>query len=205
MKKVIISGPIGAGKSLFAHTMASLLEEKGLFVHIVELDVVGKRALETSEVQENLCKSFGDDVVFDGCVNVQLLAKRAFVDEKNTAQLNAITHDAIAHMVERDISEVEKTNENAIVLIETPFPVSYLRTTRLANLLSDACTVAVLASFESRMVRCAGHITDAQSRDERQREYGSYDGDIVIQNDASEEKFLQASLKALELIMKECL
>lgn len=205
MKKIIISGPIGAGKSLFVRTAVRYLLANGMKARVIELDAIGKHILDECDVQEKLRSVFGNDVVNAGEIDTQLLAKRAFFDAQSIETLNDITHEAIALNVEHNIIEMDKSDNCDIVLIETPFPVKFLLATKFKSVFKDSCTIAIVAPYENRMTRCEGRIDNAEIRDKRQREYGPYTGDIVIANDGSTEDFLRTSEKVLERVMEECL
>ena len=208
MKKIVITGPIGAGKSLFAQEASSYFTKKGYAVYTLELDEIGKQILEDENVQKRLSDAFGQEVLVGASaksVDKEVLAQRAFASDEAAKRLNEVTHNAIAHKVEDELQCIQEQGDTAVVLIETPFPVEYLRTTPFAEQVSDACVVVIKAPYEKRMERCQHRISNAAQRDERQRSYGAFDGDIIIQNDTSADEFLYAIQETLAHEMEECL
>jgi len=115
--RVGLTGGIGSGKS----TVSAMLARKG--AGIVDADEIARRIVEPgSPVLARLSEEFGDDIVLsDGTLDRQLLADRAFADERSTRHLNEITHPAI-----REIAEVEITSAEArypIAVYEMPLLV----------------------------------------------------------------------------------
>ena len=86
MKKIVVIGGMGAGKSTAAHAIA----DQG--IPLIDLDKVGHQVLAWDVVKEDLREAFGDEV-FDaaGEVDRKALAARAFLSEHETHKLNNIT------------------------------------------------------------------------------------------------------------------
>ncbi len=117
--RVGLTGGIGSGKS----TVSTMLARKG--AGIVDADEIARRIVEPgSPVLARLAEEFGEDIVLaDGSLNRQLLADRAFADERSTRHLNEITHPAIREIAEAEISAAEAAYPIAVyempLLVET--------------------------------------------------------------------------------------
>jgi dephospho-CoA kinase len=117
--RVGLTGGIGSGKS----TVSAMLARKG--AGIVDADEIARRIVEPgSPVLARLSEEFGDDIVLsDGTLDRQLLAERAFADERSTRHLNEITHPAIREIAEAEITSVEVRYPIAVyempLLVET--------------------------------------------------------------------------------------
>lgn len=92
MKLVGLGGGIGAGKS----TVSKLLSERGAF--IVDADLVARQVVEPgTPALAKIVERFGPEMVdADGALRRQALAGVVFNDAQALADLNAITHPAIA-------------------------------------------------------------------------------------------------------------
>ena len=117
--RVGLTGGIGSGKS----TVSAMLARKG--AGIVDADEIARRIVEPgSPVLARLSEEFGDDIVLsDGTLDRQLLADRAFADERSTRHLNEITHPAIREIAEAEITSAEARYPIAVyempLLVET--------------------------------------------------------------------------------------
>lgn len=189
MGLLLVSGPIASGKSQFIERSSALLRRMRRQINAIELDSYGKEALDDPEVQEGLVGAFGADVVKEGVVDTALLSERAFESPTSVAKLNEITHPYIGAIAERDILSFLALSPQGVVLLETPFPVNYLRANGYNNLVDLAFVVALDAPYEKRMERCKGRISHAEERDAVQKSYGDYTGDVYISNDSTEEAF----------------
>ena len=134
-----LTGPTGAGKS----TVSKVFEEYG--AAITDCDKLARDAVNEKDCIENLCASFGDDIVKDGVLQRAVLAKRAFSSEKGAKLLNSITHPVILRLLREEIDKYKKTHK--VVIIDAPllFEAS----------LETWCdkVVSVIAPFEVRIGR----------------------------------------------------
>lgn len=102
MKNTIVvglTGQSGAGKSSLGRYFAS----KGYTV--IDCDEVAAEIHGNAECQQALADEFGADIINDGTVDKQLLARRAFADSESLKKLTAITHPFIIGDI---LSETEK-------------------------------------------------------------------------------------------------
>ena len=92
-----LTGQTGAGKGY----VGKYLEALGF--HILDTDIYARKITEkNSPYLSILAKEFGNDIIENGCLNRQLLAKRAFSSKENTEKLNSITHPAILELCKKD-------------------------------------------------------------------------------------------------------
>ncbi|WP_151550148.1 MULTISPECIES: dephospho-CoA kinase [Corynebacterium] len=106
-----ITGGIGSGKS----TATAILKDKGAF--IIDADLIAREIVEPGQpALAELAAEFGEDILDDsGVLRRRVLAQRAFVDEKRTERLNAITHPRIAERTRELFAEAAESGAEVIV------------------------------------------------------------------------------------------
>lgn len=110
MKTVAITGGIGSGKSV----VSRLLRVEGYPVY--DCDSQAKRIMDNdAEIQRQLQKAFGEDVVVDGVIHRQKLASLVFGNSENLRKLNAIVHPAVI----ADIKKWSVAEQKDSVFVET--------------------------------------------------------------------------------------
>lgn len=134
-----LTGPTGAGKS----TVSKVFEEYG--AAILDCDKLARDAVNEKDCIENLCRSFGDDIVTDGVLNRALVAKRAFSSEENAKLLNSITHPVILRLLKEQIDENKENHK--VIVIDAPL----LFEASLENWCDKV--ISVIAPFEIRIER----------------------------------------------------
>ena len=107
---VALTGQSGAGKSSLGRYFAS----KGYTV--IDCDEVAKDIHSDTDCQTELCIAFGDDIVKEGAVDKQLLAKRAFADAESLALLTSITHPFIIKNILTTIEDSFNNGENIVIV-----------------------------------------------------------------------------------------
>ena len=105
-----LTGQTGSGKT----TVASMLSKKGY--HIIDTDILARKAVENSEVIAMLKNRFGDDIVSGGVLDRRELARRAFATAEGTAALSAITHPEITRLAVEEIHTAQKEGAKAAVI-----------------------------------------------------------------------------------------
>lgn len=105
-----LTGQTGSGKT----TVADILKNKGY--HIVDTDILARKAVENPEVIALLTKRFGSDIINDGVLDRRELARRAFATQEGTAALSAITHPEITRLAVEEIHFAEKDGARAAVI-----------------------------------------------------------------------------------------
>jgi dephospho-CoA kinase len=110
MKKAVITGGIGSGKSV----VSTLLQTIGYPVY--NSDSESKRLLnEDPDLQQQLSKTFGKDLYKEGLLDKQLFASIIFGNEERLRQANAIIHPAVY----RDFDRWAAAQTAEIVFMET--------------------------------------------------------------------------------------
>ncbi len=114
-RRVLVSGPIGSGKS----AVAALLVGHG--ASVVEADRVGHQVLEPGgEAFAAVSAEFPGSVV-DGRIDRRLLAAEVFAEPERLRRLEQITHPAIAGRIATMIRGVE-----GVVAVELPVAADIL-------------------------------------------------------------------------------
>lgn len=91
MLKIGITGGIGSGKS----TVCRIFSMLG--IPVFDADSVAKELMVTNQILiSNICNAFGKDVYHsDGTLNRELLAQKAFLDQKQISKLNSLVHPVV--------------------------------------------------------------------------------------------------------------
>ncbi len=86
MRTWVVTGPIGAGKSLATR----LLAERG--AEVIDADAVGHAVLDEPDVRDALVAAFGPGVAPGGRIDRPAVARIVFADPGALARLNGATH-----------------------------------------------------------------------------------------------------------------
>lgn len=189
MRIILVTGPIASGKSLFAQRASQWFNAHNRPVKIIELDIYGHEALQNQSVIRCLVSSFGKEIMHGEKVDKAALASCAFRTPENVEKLNLCTHGFIGERASHDTDIFLSENSQGIVILETPFPVSYLKMHGFEKLCEGSFVVAVSAPKEIRLKRCFRRYADAEMRDALQQKYGVYTGDYCINNESNELDF----------------
>lgn len=137
-----LTGGIGSGKS----TVAALLRAVGLVV--VDADAIAREVVEPgTPALDAITQRFGAAVLDGDVLDRAALARIVFTDAGARADLEAITHPAIAAEVDRRHRAAVADDPTAIVVLDHPLLVETGRTDDM-----DA-TIVVLVSQEARRHR----------------------------------------------------
>ena len=114
MLRVGLTGDLGSGKS----TVAKMLAERGAVV--LSSDEMGRAMMQPGEaVYAAIVATFGPGVVLaDGSLDRSELARLAFAG-KRVEELNAIVHPAVIAEQARLIAELDASQPQAIVVVES--------------------------------------------------------------------------------------
>lgn len=113
MVTVGITGGLGAGKS----AAASFLEEKGAYVF--DADVVAKELLKSDpEIKKKLIDAFGTDILKNGEIDNERLAKVSFIGEENQNIINDIIHPRVIAAFREKLEELDDKYE--LVVVDAP-------------------------------------------------------------------------------------
>ena len=109
---IALTGGIGSGKS----RAAAIFEEFG--AHSISADRLARETLERGEDGYNeVVAFFGDEILSEGQIDRQKLAKIVFNDADALEKLESITHPLVRN---KFISETRTLPENAVVVYEIP-------------------------------------------------------------------------------------
>ncbi|MBQ7283509.1 MAG: dephospho-CoA kinase [Oscillospiraceae bacterium] len=107
---VALTGQSGVGKSSLAEYFV------GQGIPVVDCDEVAKEIHSDVDCQLQLCEAFGADILKDGVIDKQLLAKRAFSSPENLQFLTNITHPFIINKILTDTDNYFKSGNNIVVV-----------------------------------------------------------------------------------------
>ncbi len=110
-----VTGGIASGKS----AVARMFQDLGAVV--VSADVLAREIVRTgSETLERIAERFGDQFILrDGQLDRKALGELIFSDDRARADLNALTHPAIAALAKRRLREAEEQGAS-LVIYEAP-------------------------------------------------------------------------------------
>lgn len=195
---LLLSGPVGAGKTAAARELVGIFEKEGLTTKVLSLDEVGHRVLDGSEtVKKALAEHFGTDILDEsGAILRDRLSEKAFASDESVSFLNATTHPEIARLAQQEVAAFRKMLPRGIIVIETPFPVTYLLENSLFSfLIKDVPVIAIIADKEIRRAR-KNTLTSGEfdRRDALQEPIEAYKvgADLVIDNSADVEALRDA-------------
>ncbi len=90
LKRWVLTGPVGAGKSQAAACLADL------GAHIVDADAEGHVLLQHSEVITEIAAAFGPMCLVNGQIDRSALGRRVFANPVDLARLNRIMHGRLS-------------------------------------------------------------------------------------------------------------
>jgi dephospho-CoA kinase len=155
---VVVTGGLGAGKSLAAGMMADL----GAVV--LDLDDIAKHLLEPGRpIAEAVAMEFPDAVMDNDTIDHAELASIAFASPAHALKLNAIMHPAVAREVGPAIAELRLLPEPpGVVVLEVPLLVEAPVFAEMADVV-----VAISAPEDERIARAVA--AGMSERDARTR------------------------------------
>jgi len=190
MKTIIVTGGIGAGKSVVCN------EFKKLGAKVIGGDKVGHNCLKPDGLAyADVVAEFGTGILNDDkTINRVKLGQLAFESRERLNKLNELTHK---HILKEIVEEVDKLIGYSIVVLEIPL-------FRAADIRCDA-VISVIADDEARIERVIERSKISREIIERimllqpsLEEYRSY-ADFCIENDGNIENLRQ---KAQEFYKK---
>jgi dephospho-CoA kinase len=101
LKRWVLTGPVGAGKSAAAAILANL------GAHIVDADAEGHALLREPDVIADIVTAFGTGVLVDDAVDRAALARRVFADSRDLSRLNGITHERLSQRLAARLDDLE--------------------------------------------------------------------------------------------------
>jgi len=202
MDTLIISGPIGAGKTSAGNIIVDVLARKGIVSKLVVLDEIGHEVLtDDVSVMRALVDAFGTRILSsEGVIDRSALAAVAFFSPENTEVLNRCTHEKIGERLLAIRDEFSTSDPEGILVIECPFTVEALSGYETFNeILTTSKVIALRSRRELRASRKTNlSLEDVMRRDRLQHLKGEYTGDYVVINDGTRDDLASA----LENIME---
>ncbi len=107
---IAITGGIASGKS----AVSAWLEKHGN--KVIYSDKLGHEALKMPKVEEQLITKFGEEILEDGKISRQKLAKLVFSDPDNLLFLNNLTHP----LIRKKMQDIADNSDEDILFYEIP-------------------------------------------------------------------------------------
>lgn len=192
MIRIGITGIIGSGKS----TVSQMLSEKGFTV--IDLDKLAKEVSYSSEVKEEIKKTFGDGFITENnALNVEKMRDTVFQDEKLLERLEEIIHPRALAEMER-LATIEKEKGAAAVIIDIPLLIEK----GLGNVVDKVVVVSAdMNTIRGRLVKRGMIKEDIERRISHQipLEEKEKAADYVVYNNGTEDDLR----KEIEILLKE--
>ncbi len=112
MKRWVVTGPTGAGKSIFC----GFLARAGAV--ILDGDSLGHEILEKAEISTALSREFGGRVLKKGSVDRSALGRIVFDDPGALERLNRITHGPLSKLAASRLDDLEKSGLHRLAVLE---------------------------------------------------------------------------------------
>lgn len=110
LKKIAITGSLGAGKT----TVCTLFEQLGA-TYVSTDKIVHKLLSSTTKTSQKVIALLGNEIIIDGQINRDEIAKRVFDDRALLEQLEHIIHPEVLKELERKYLEA-----NSLFIAEVP-------------------------------------------------------------------------------------
>jgi dephospho-CoA kinase len=189
-----LTGILGSGKS----TVAALLKKNGL--DVIDLDALAKESLNRKETQSDIRRTFGEEYIVEGRVDVERLRRIAFAKGNELKKLEAIIHPRVIQEVERRLDELEKKGVRSAVidhplLFETGF---YRKVDRKVVVSADMVTI------RERLIKRGMTTDDVERRFSFQIPLSQKEkmADYVIDNNGTEDQLKMGVGSLMEKITK---
>lgn len=187
MKRWVVTGPIGAGKSL----MTGHLAAQG--AAIIDGDALGHELLAQSDVVSSISGQFEADCIVDGHVDRSRLGALVFADPLKMTQLNQIIHPKLSVLAGQRLDLLAQAGEHDLAVLEAA--VYFL----LPMASPTDLVISVVAEPEIRLARLMA--SRGLDRTQAQIRIGAQDAmadlwsqaDIVVPNNGPLEDLIAAT------------
>ncbi len=172
-----ICGKSGSGKSTLAHELERVY---GYNAAYLDIDKVGHKVLDNDEIKEELCKTFGKDVIENGKISRKKLGEIVFAKREEMDKLSEITWKYMEIEIDKFIKNNSNDMKDKIVILDWLL----LPLTKFYNM----CDMKILVEldYEERKKRAMlrDNITEEEFdlRESSSIEYNKEDFDIVSGN-----------------------
>jgi dephospho-CoA kinase len=112
VRRWVVTGPIGAGKSLASAHLAS----RG--AAIVDGDALGHELLRRPAIRAAVVREFGPGVERDGRIDRSALGAIVFADPAALARLDALTHGPLARLAASRLDELAAAGRHVLAVFE---------------------------------------------------------------------------------------
>ena len=112
MKRWVVTGPIGSGKSVVTAVLA------GHGAAVLDGDRLGHEILARPEIAARIAARFGADTVRDGVVDRRRLGELVFAAPEALAALDAITAEPLARLFAARLDDLERAGDHALAVLE---------------------------------------------------------------------------------------
>ena len=179
MRRWVVTGPTGAGKSNFC----GFLARAG--AAILDGDSLGHEILERPEISTALEREFGSSVISKGSVDRGALGRIVFDDPAALERLNRITHGPLSDLASRRLDKLEKSGLHRLAVLDAAV---YFLLPPVPGVELVITVTASEATRRNRLMESSGlDGEEALSRIHAQRplEKGWAGADIVLVNEDS--------------------
>ena len=179
MMRWVVTGPVGAGKSLFTSELARL------GAGVVDGDQLGHEILERTDIISAIGAEFGLKYTTDGVVDRAALGRLVFGEPEKLAALDALTHGPLSELASQRLDALERRGGPPLAVLDAA--VYFL----LPPVPGIELVVTVTAAEEIRIGRLtAGGVLDlaqatARVHAQRVMTAGWDRADLVLANDGS--------------------
>ena len=136
MLRVGLTGGLASGKTFVGHALADL------GCYLIEADKLGHDVLAPGgEVHDAVVHEFGDAILDqEGNIDRRKLSALVWDQPERLAKLNSLVHPAVWKREDRKMAEIEKSDPQAIVVVEAAILVETGSYKRFDRLIVVTCT-----------------------------------------------------------------
>lgn len=179
MRRWVVTGPAGAGKSVFCDFLARA------GAAVLDGDSLGHQVLEMPEISAALAREFGSRVIREGRVDRGVLGGLVFGDPTSLERLNSITHRPLSELAAAGMADLEKAGLHRLAVLEAAV---YFLLPPVPGVELVITVTAAEAVRRKRLMEWSGLDHDAaRSRIlvQRSLEKGWASADVVVRNEGS--------------------
>ena len=112
MMRWVVTGPVGAGKSLFTSELARL------GAGVVDGDQLGHEILERTDIISAIGAEFGLKYTTDGVVDRAALGRLVFGEPEKLAALDALTHGPLSELASQRLDALERRGGPPLAVLD---------------------------------------------------------------------------------------